>query len=46
MTNFETKHLPKERDTLPLAAVAVTMPPWAGEGEAIIIKGEWEPTTS
>jgi mannose-6-phosphate isomerase-like protein (cupin superfamily) len=28
----------------PLAAIAVTMPPWPGEGEAIIGKGEWEPT--
>lgn len=28
----------------PLAAIAVTMPPWPGEGEAIIVKGEWEPS--
>jgi mannose-6-phosphate isomerase-like protein (cupin superfamily) len=28
----------------PLAAVAVTMPPWPGEGEAISIAGIWEPT--
>jgi mannose-6-phosphate isomerase-like protein (cupin superfamily) len=28
----------------PLAAVAVTMPPWPGEGEAIVATGEWEPT--
>jgi mannose-6-phosphate isomerase-like protein (cupin superfamily) len=27
-----------------LAAVAVTMPPWPGEGEAKIVNGEWEPT--
>jgi len=28
----------------PLAAIAVTMPPWPGEGEGIIVKGEWEPS--
>ena len=28
----------------PLAAIAVTMPPWPGEGEAIIVAGPWEPT--
>jgi mannose-6-phosphate isomerase-like protein (cupin superfamily) len=28
----------------PLAAVAVTMPPWPGEGEALIVRGKWEPT--
>jgi mannose-6-phosphate isomerase-like protein (cupin superfamily) len=28
----------------PLAAIAVTMPPWPGEDEAIIVKGEWEPS--
>lgn len=28
----------------PLAAVGVTMPPWPGEGEAVIVSGEWEPT--
>jgi mannose-6-phosphate isomerase-like protein (cupin superfamily) len=28
----------------PLAAIAVTMPPWPGEGEAILVKGEWEPS--
>lgn len=28
----------------PLAAVAVTMPPWPGEGEAIVVPGEWQPT--
>lgn len=28
----------------PLAAVGVTMPPWPGEGEAIVVKGKWEPT--
>ena len=28
----------------PLAAIGVTMPPWPGEGEATIVKGEWQPT--
>ena len=28
----------------PLAAVGVTMPPWPGDGEAVLVDGEWEPT--
>lgn len=28
----------------PLTAVAVTMPPWPGEGEAVIVGGPWPPT--
>ena len=28
----------------PLAAVAVTMPPWPGEGEAVFVDGPWTPT--
>jgi mannose-6-phosphate isomerase-like protein (cupin superfamily) len=28
----------------PLAAVAVTMPPWPGDGEAEVVAGVWEPT--
>jgi mannose-6-phosphate isomerase-like protein (cupin superfamily) len=28
----------------PLAAVAVTMPPWPGDGEALPVQGKWEPT--
>ena len=28
----------------PLAAVGVTMPPWPGEGEAIVVPGPWTPT--
>ncbi len=28
----------------PLAAVGVTMPPWPGEGEAMVVEGKWEPT--
>jgi mannose-6-phosphate isomerase-like protein (cupin superfamily) len=27
-----------------LAAVAVTMPPWPGEGEATIVEGKWQAT--
>jgi mannose-6-phosphate isomerase-like protein (cupin superfamily) len=27
-----------------LGAVGVTMPPWPGEGEAIIVDGPWRPT--
>jgi len=29
----------------PLAAVSITMPPWPGEGEAVVVvRGKWEPT--
>ncbi len=28
----------------PLAALAVNMPPWPGEGEVYEVKGKWEPT--
>lgn len=28
----------------PLAAVGVTMPPWPGPEEAILVTGEWQPT--
>ena len=30
----------------PLAAVAVTMPPWPGEAEAILVEGAWQPTVA
>lgn len=30
----------------PLAAVAVTLPPWPGEGEAVVVKGKWTPDVS
>jgi mannose-6-phosphate isomerase-like protein (cupin superfamily) len=30
--------------TEPLTAVAVTMPPWPGDGEAEMINGKWQPT--
>ena len=28
----------------PLAAVGVTMPPWPGDGEAVLVDGPWTPT--
>lgn len=34
----------RSTDTEPLCAVAITMPPWPGEGEAIIAKGPWAST--
>jgi mannose-6-phosphate isomerase-like protein (cupin superfamily) len=27
-----------------LGAIAVTMPPWPGEGEATVVQGKWQPT--
>ena len=27
-----------------LGAVGVTMPPWPGEGEAMVVQGKWQPT--
>ena len=27
-----------------LAAIGVTMPPWPGNDEAVLVQGEWEPT--
>jgi len=38
-TRFQFRALGDE----PLAAVGITMPPWPGEGEAIIVQGKWEP---
>jgi mannose-6-phosphate isomerase-like protein (cupin superfamily) len=29
-----------------LAAIAVTIPPWPGDDEAVLVQGEWEPTLS
>jgi mannose-6-phosphate isomerase-like protein (cupin superfamily) len=39
-TSFQFRALGDE----PLSAVGVTMPPWPGDGEAIVVKGPWEPT--
>lgn len=30
-------------DAEPLAAIAVTLPPWPGEAEAVSVGGPWEP---
>jgi mannose-6-phosphate isomerase-like protein (cupin superfamily) len=27
-----------------LAALGVTIPPWPGEGEAVLVQGKWKPT--
>ena len=29
---------------VPVAAIAVTMPPWPGEAEAVLVSGRWEPS--
>jgi mannose-6-phosphate isomerase-like protein (cupin superfamily) len=39
-TDFQFRSLGVE----PLAAVSITMPPWPGEGEAVVVRGKWEPT--
>src|SRR5882724_8829414 len=39
-THFQFRSLGAE----PLAAIGVTMPPWPGDGEAIPVAGEWQPT--
>ena len=39
-THFQFRSLGNE----PLTAVAITMPPWPGEGEATIVPGKWEPS--
>lgn len=39
-TRFQFRSLGDE----PLAAIGVTMPPWPGEGEAVVVEGKWEPT--
>ena len=39
-TRFQFRALGDE----PLSAVAVTMPPWPGDGEAVRVDGLWSPT--
>jgi mannose-6-phosphate isomerase-like protein (cupin superfamily) len=39
-TRFQLRSLGAD----PLAAVGVTLPPWPGDGEAIVVAGAWEPT--
>lgn len=41
-THFQFRSLGNE----PLAAIGVTMPPWPGEGEALIVNGHWQPTVA
>jgi mannose-6-phosphate isomerase-like protein (cupin superfamily) len=41
-THFQLRALGDE----PLAAIAVTMPPWPGDGEAYEVAGTWAPTVS
>ncbi|MGI9331757.1 MAG: cupin domain-containing protein [Gammaproteobacteria bacterium] len=41
-THFQFRSLGYE----PLAALGVTMPPWPGEGEAIVVDGKWDPTVT
>jgi mannose-6-phosphate isomerase-like protein (cupin superfamily) len=36
-THFQFRSLGRE----PLAAVGVTMPPWPGEGETVVVQGKW-----
>jgi mannose-6-phosphate isomerase-like protein (cupin superfamily) len=39
-TSFQFRALGNEA----LCAVAVTMPPWPGEGEALVVRGPWVPS--
>ena len=39
-TRFQLRSIGDE----PLAAIGVTMPPWPGDSEAILVSGRWEPT--
>jgi mannose-6-phosphate isomerase-like protein (cupin superfamily) len=39
-THFQFRASTRER----VAAVAITMPPWPGEGEALFVHGPWEPS--
>lgn len=40
-TRFQFRSLGDE----PLGAVGVTMPPWPGDDEAVVVTGPWEPST-
>lgn len=39
-THFQFRASPAES----VSAVAITMPPWPGEGEAILVSGPWVPS--
>lgn len=41
-THFQFRSLGDET----LTAVGVTMPPWPGESEAVVVEGKWKPTVS
>jgi mannose-6-phosphate isomerase-like protein (cupin superfamily) len=41
-THFQFRSMGEE----PLSALGVTMPPWPGEGEAILVQGKWDATVS
>jgi mannose-6-phosphate isomerase-like protein (cupin superfamily) len=41
-TRFQFRALGPE----PLAALGVTLPPWPGDGEAIVVEGAWSPALS
>lgn len=39
-TCFQFRSMPHEA----VGAVAITMPPWPGDGEAVLVDGPWTPT--
>jgi len=39
-THFQFRSIGNE----PLTALATTMPPWPGDGEAVVVPGPWAPT--
>lgn len=41
-TRFQFRSLGAE----PLAAIGVTMPPWPGDGEVVMVAGAWATTVS
>jgi mannose-6-phosphate isomerase-like protein (cupin superfamily) len=41
-THFQFRASPSEH----VAAVAVTLPPWPGEGEAMFVPGPWDPASA
>src|ERR1700759_3394438 len=34
----------RSRDKDPLSAIGITMPPWPGDDEAVVVTGPWQPT--
>jgi mannose-6-phosphate isomerase-like protein (cupin superfamily) len=41
-THFQFRSIGAE----PLSAVGITMPPWPGDGEAVLVDGKWAATVS